>query len=72
MCIGLHVKYWSFLSECIDIFSENTYIYYLVKICPMGAEFYHANRQTDRWTDRHDRAIVVFCSFANALKKLGI
>jgi len=25
-----------------------------MKILPVGSEFFHADRYTDRWTDRHD------------------
>ena len=36
-----------------------------IKICPLGAELFHAGRQTDMTT-----LIVAFRNFANAPKKL--
>jgi len=35
-----------------------------MKIRPVGAELFHA----DRRADRHEEAIVAFCNFANAPK----
>ena len=34
----------------------------------VGAELFHADRQTDRQTDRHDDANSCFWNFANAPK----
>ena len=39
-----------------------------MKICPVGAEFFHADRQPNRRTDRHDEANSWFRNFANAPK----
>jgi len=61
MYIGLHVKYPSFLSILInflDIFSENTQNF--MNICPVIAEKFHADRQTDR----HDEADSHFSQFS--------
>jgi len=38
-----------------------------MKIRPLGAELFHADRWTDRRTDMM-KVIVIFCNFANALK----
>ena len=38
-----------------------------IKICFVGAEFFHADR---RRTDRHDEAIVALVYFVNATKSL--
>jgi hypothetical protein len=42
----------------------------LMKIRSLGAELFHTDGQTDRWTDREDvtKLIVAFCNFAKALK----
>jgi len=40
-----------------------------MKIRPVGAEFFRADRQTDRWIDM-TRLIVAFRSFSNAPKKI--
>jgi hypothetical protein len=34
-----------------------------MKICPVGAESFHADGQTDRKTDRHDEANNRFLQF---------
>ena len=58
MSIGLHVKCLLFLSDFnktlsfFDRFSKSTEISNLMKIRPVGAELFHA----DRVTDRHDEA----------------
>jgi len=39
-----------------------------MKICPVGAEFFYADRRTDGWTDRHYEA---FHNFAKAPKNTG-
>jgi hypothetical protein len=54
MYISLHVKYPSHLFK-------NTQISNFMKICPMGAEMFHA----DRWTDM-TKLIIALCNFANA------
>jgi hypothetical protein len=41
-----------------------------MKICPVGAELFHADGQTDGQTDRNVAANIAFCSFANAAKNL--
>jgi hypothetical protein len=41
------------------------YVPSLMKIRPVGAEFYHAGGRTDRQTDM-TKLIVAFCNFANA------
>jgi hypothetical protein len=52
MCILLHVKYLLFSTDfnehCIFVgrFSKNTEISNFTKICPVGAELFHANGQT--------------------------
>jgi hypothetical protein len=56
MYIGLHVKYPLFLSDFIDInflnrFSKNTHIAPSMKIHPVGAELYHADRRVEEQTD---------------------
>jgi hypothetical protein len=38
-----------------------------MKIRPMGAELFHANRRTDGRTDK-TKLVVAFRNFANALK----
>jgi hypothetical protein len=54
MYIGLHVKYPLFLSDCNETWilstdlRKNTQISNLIKIHPVGAELFHADRQTDR------------------------
>jgi hypothetical protein len=58
----------NFLDRC----SRNTQISNFMKILPVGAELFHANRRTDRQTDgRIDMAkpIVAFRNFPNAPKK---
>ena len=49
----------------LDKFSKNTMKCH--EICPMGAELFHANGQTDRQTDM-TKLIVAFSSFTNAPK----
>jgi len=34
-----------------------------MKICPMGAQLFHADGRTDRRTDRHDKANRRFSQF---------
>jgi len=50
--IGLHVKRRLFFSDLVDGFSKNTQISHLMKICPVGAELFDADRRTDGRTDR--------------------
>jgi len=52
MYIGLHVKYHLFLSDFKENpnfptrFSKNPQISNFMKICPLGAVLFHADRQT--------------------------
>jgi hypothetical protein len=39
-----------------------------MKICPVGTELFHADRQKDGRTERHDEATFFFCNFAKATK----
>jgi len=59
MYIGLHEKYPLFSSDFNEtwIFSKNPQITNFMKIRPVGAELFHADRQTGRQTDRLDKAI---------------
>jgi hypothetical protein len=52
---------WNFIDRC----SKNTQISDSVKIRPVGAELFHA----DRRTDGKKKLIVAFRNFANAPKK---
>jgi len=60
MSVDLHVKCPLFLSDWnkslsfLARFSNSTEISNLMKIRPVGAELFHADRRTDRVTDRHD------------------
>jgi hypothetical protein len=57
MYIVLHVKYPSFLSDCNGTWNlpiylrKNTQIQNFMKIRPVGAKLFHADRQTDGRTD---------------------
>ena len=60
------MKYLLFLSDCNDIFSENTYIYYVVKIIQWELSF---TKQTGRWTEGQTdmtKPVVAFCNFVFA------
>jgi hypothetical protein len=63
--IGLHVEYPLFLSDFNDTlifwtdFSKNSQIQDFMKIRPLGAELFHA----DRLTDRHEEANSRFSQF---------
>ena len=35
---------------------DNTQISNFMKMCPLGAELFHADGQTDEQADRHDKA----------------
>jgi hypothetical protein len=64
MFIGLHVKYPLFLSDFNDTlifttFQKNTQISNFMKIRPVVAKLFHA----DRRTDRHDEANSRFSQF---------
>ena len=48
---------------------KNAQMSNFIKILPLGAELFHADRQTDGQTET-SKLIVAFCKFANAPKKL--
>ena len=47
----------------IDRFSKKFQIINFMKIRPVGAELFHADRQTDRQTERHDETNSRFPQF---------
>jgi hypothetical protein len=68
MYTGLHIKYPLFLSDFHEtgifvdsFFSKNNEIPNFVKIRPVGAELFHADRQTDM-----TKLTVAFRNFAKA------
>ena len=54
---------WDF--NFLDRFSKNTQVSNAMKIRPVGAEMFHANRGTDR----HEELIFALCNFANSHNK---
>jgi hypothetical protein len=70
MYISLHVKYRLFLSDFdetlnfLNSFSKNTQISNLLKIRPVVAELFRA--------DRHDEANGAIRTFANAPNQMGV
>jgi hypothetical protein len=67
-----HVKHPLFLSDLngtnfLDRICKNPQIPNFVKICPVGAEFFHAHRGTDRRTNMM-KLIVAFWKFTNSPK----
>jgi len=52
-------------AEFLDRFYKNTQTSNSIKICPVGAELFHADGdgRTDRYTDRHDEAYSSFATF---------
>ena len=69
MFIGLLVKYPLFLSDfnetwIVSRFSKTAKISNLMKIRPVAAKMFHANRQTDR----HEQANSRFSQFCEAPK----
>jgi len=71
MCIDLQVSRpflpsdFNITCKFCDKFSKNTQIQNFVQICPVRAEFFHADRQTDT-----TKIIVVFRNFAKAPKNV--
>jgi hypothetical protein len=66
-----HVKYLLFLSGFNNRFSKKVKIHSSIKIRPVGAEMFHADRQTDGRTDRQTdvtKLIVAFRYSANTPK----
>jgi hypothetical protein len=69
MYIDLHIKRTRYSGmmltkyEYFDPFSINNPIPNFMKICPVGAELFDADRQTDGRTDRHDEANTRFSKF---------
>ena len=61
MCIGLDVKYPSFLPDLMTIefsrhiFEKNPKISNLMKNLPVGAEFFHEDRKTDGYDEANSR-----------------
>jgi len=75
MDVGLHVKYPLFLSEFnefeffLENLKKNTQILNLMKICPVGAELFHAGKKTERWADgKMTKLVVTLRSLANGPK----
>jgi hypothetical protein len=70
MCIGFHVKYPLFMSnfnETLIFFHrllKNTLIPNFMKICPVGAELFYAERQTDGDDKANSHSLRFFrCSY---------
>jgi len=65
MYIGLNVKYRLFLSVCNengifpDRFSENIHTSNFMKIRPVAAELFHADRRTDRNDEVNSRFFAI-------------
>jgi hypothetical protein len=57
--------------EFSDKFSKNIQISNFTKICPVGAEMFHADGKTDGRTDM-TKLIFAFRNFANAPKKNSV
>jgi hypothetical protein len=70
MSIGLHVKYYLFLSDFSETQNlsayilKNTQILNFMKIQSVGAELFRAGRRTNT-----KKQIVTFCNFANVPNK---
>jgi hypothetical protein len=54
----------NFLDRFSKILESN-----FMKICPVGVELFHADRQTDRQTDMHEEANNGFPQLSNAPNK---
>jgi hypothetical protein len=73
VCIGLHVKYLSFLSDFNETWiffrrlSKNTQVPNLMKIHLVGEELSHTDRRTDRRRDT-TKLIAAFRNFAKGSK----
>ena len=55
----------------LNPFFFNTQISKLMKICPVRAEFFHADRRVDGWRDM-TKLVITFHNFANAPKNCDI
>jgi len=61
MYIGLHVKYPLYLLDRNELefsrqcFPKNAQILHLMKIDPVGAEMFHADRRKDRHDEANNR-----------------
>ena len=55
--------------DFLNGFSKNPQISNFMEIRPVGAEVFHADRQTGGWTDM-TKLIVTFCNFAHGSKNL--
>jgi hypothetical protein len=53
----------------LNKFSKNNQISNFIKICPIGAAFFHADGWMDGWTDTM-KLIVALCNFENVPKKI--
>ena len=52
--------------EFLDIFSKNTQISSLMKICPVGAELFQADEQMNGHSDRHEEASSRFSQYSKS------
>ena len=61
--IGLHIQYPLFLSDFnetwifLTIFLKNPQTSNFMKICPVGADLFHADRQTDGHDEANSRSL---------------
>jgi hypothetical protein len=74
----LRVKYSLFLSDFNEIlifstdFSKKSQMQSFIKIHPVGAELFYADKRTDRRADRTKQIRSRFSQFANATKNRGL